>query len=696
MDLKIRVGAAIDRSLSEAFRPLIQAAERAKAATERSSRQAGDGVARGVKRGTDRAEREYQKLVRETEKWQRETDKAAQKAAAARIRASEKASAAEKADFERSEREKTRILQREEAKRQREMAREARANQRIGAGFARDNRSSVGAGFSRAGGMLLGAGRAAGSFALNVVRDVAAGAGVDTDLGSIFAKNSELEKQAAQLSASAYIAGDARNGRRIDKRTLMGEALAVGKDTGMDANAAVEGLSKFVGKTGDLATGREILKDLAIYSSATGASFEDMVDAAGDVSSALGDMPNKGEAIKATMKAIAGQGKLGAVEIKDLASQMAKLAANATQIEGNVTDNIALLGAFAQEARQRGGASSATMAATSVASLINTFKTGARAKEFTAATGKSVFGSTGMLRNPQELVLEALRAKGMDPLGFKKIFANVQGARAVEGFASIYRQAGGGKAGEEAVIAEFERLKKAALADAEVMESFRRSMQTADAQANVFNNSVRESAMKIQDVLIPSLLELAPKFVQLAQTTASIVDWLVGTDARARQTQTRVDTAVGAAGSETKKQLAQGYVFQQQLDVNKEAEKAAFENMNRAKAEAAVLNKSEAYGSGTKMALRAMDYLNPFNAFADKSGGQKMIEANQAKIDERTERAKAAEDKFDEMHKTNLRVADLLENHVIEVRVVDDKTKQPGIPTVDGTGRKPPPEARPR
>ena len=54
------------------------------------------------------------------------------------------------------------------------------------------------------------------------------------------------------------------------------------------------------------------------------------------------------------------QGKLGAVEVKDMAVQMAKLASRATEFGGKSDDTIAALGAIAQEARAKGGAANAS------------------------------------------------------------------------------------------------------------------------------------------------------------------------------------------------------------------------------------------------------------------------------------------------------------------------------------------------
>lgn len=704
MELKIRVGAAIDRSLSEAYRPLIKAAGQARTEIDKSSRQAGAAVVQNHTKAAKAAGREYEKSVREIEKWEREKVRAVQKSARDRQREIEKVEREEirSADrvaraIERAEKQKTKEVLREAAKRQREASQSFRSAQRSAGQSNRSSDRQVFNGINQAGGLMLGAGRAAAGFAMNVARDLAQGAGVDTDFGSMISKNAALETSATNLSNSGYMAGDSRN-TRVDPRMLMGDALALGKETGIDSNAALEGLIKFTGKTGDLATGREIMKDLAMFSKATGTNLDDMVDAAGDVASALGDVPNKGEAIKATMKAIAGQGKLGAVEIRDLASQMAKLAANAGQMEGDVTKNIIMLGGFAQEARQRGGAATATQAATSAAAMMNTFKTPKRAAEFQAATGKSVFNKSGMIRNAEDLVMEALHARGMNPTGFKKIFSNVAGARAVEGYATIYRQHGGGKAGEAAVREEFERMRNAVIADTEILESFQRSLQTTESQAAIFNNSMRESALRIQDNLIPALIELAPHLVRAGNAAANLTTFLVGTEASARTKQHVVSNAVGSALTETKKQIGHGYILNQQLDQNKDAEKLAFENMHRAKAEAEVATQLQAdrpstLGRVAKDALGSTLFGPGYGLFAAGRGvGDAAFTTTKKDVADKDDRARDARWEHDKIKTMSRYIGDLIGQKIIQVRVVEPVPGGSAVPGVSGAGRDPPPE----
>lgn len=708
--------------MTTVFQPFVEAAKKARAqvqaefdklgatvkvSVKQSTAAAGSaaGALPGqVKKGTDDAEKEYAKLAKQAEKWRQEMVRSAEKAMRDEVRAQEKAAKAEYAIIEktmrdsaamheRGEREKTRATERESRKRAAASAATGRSNaravERMNAGNAQSAAMGLRTGLgvvSRAGRMAIGAGAQLGG-------DLLHGLGVNTDPTSMFAGNVALESGASRVANAGYMAGAAGpNGQRQDAKSIAEEVRRTSIDTGMDAESGMKGLEQFVGKTGELDTGRAVLKDMAMLSRATGTEFEHMVSAAGEVSNILGDIPNKGEAIYNVMKGVAGEGKLGAVEISDLAKQMAKVASSAGQIEGDRGKNILMLGAFAQEARQHGGAASAAQAATAVSGLINTFKTPARIAEFEAATGNKVFNSGGELRNLEDLVKEALSAKGMDPMGFKKIFSNVQGARAVEGYATIYRHAGGGKAGLEAVDAEMNRLKSAAMQDAEVMESFARSMKTSEAQANVFNAKMQETAQGVQDVVKPALLELAPVAVQLAQEFGGALQFMIGHNAAARaavaNAAANVDGDLAAIG----KALGMGRITQQQLDKNKADEGAAHMASMGARVRAEEGSHDKRWGgmfggpgktgATSRYVQNMADAFNPM-AWMTGDTAQSRFKKEDKAQDARVDQVKQSMEKWDEIKKANERIAELLSDGLIVT------IKNP-TPTGGGDGKPPP------
>jgi hypothetical protein len=364
--------------------------------------------------------------------------------------------------------------------------------------------------------------------------DFARSAGVQLDLGGAVGKAVDLRKMASELSNSAYMPGaKGANGQRTNARELERLARDTGNMAGFDASETLGGLKDYVGKTGDLSTGRELLKEMAVLAKATGTDLSDMISAAGDAANAIDETPGalaKGESkaakIAGLMRTIAGQGKLGAVEISNLATQMAKLSASSMAFDGDQVSNLADMGTLVQMARSKGGASSATGAATSVASFVNLIKTPARMKEYEKATGEKVYNEdTGKFKSVEQIVLSSLKATGANPEALKKIFANVQGERAVAGFATTYRDAGGGDAGLTAVKAEFEKYRKIQMGQGEIKDSFNNRMADYDSQVTLFNNKIAEVGATLAERMLPQLNAIAPSIIKVVGSFGDLVAW---------------------------------------------------------------------------------------------------------------------------------------------------------------------------
>ena len=691
--LNLRVGASVDRNLGVAFRPLVEGAKKAKAAIEAESKAGARAISRETKKGVDEAEKKFRELEAEVMTGMPRAMNAGTAAVKAFAKETSQNFNAVKRNFNDLAKEAEAAMRRidREAKKNAGQSLFGRAFEAAGGG------AGVRAGLSRSGRAALGVTKAAAGAAFSLASSVARGAGVETDMAALFRKNTDLETLANQVSNSGYIVGDKRNNTRVDPRTLMEQALKIGADTGTDANTALEGLSKFVSKTGDLATGRELMRDLAVYAKATGTSLEDMTDAAGDVASALPEGADKGKQILSVMRAVAGQGKLGAVEMKDLASQMAKIAAQAGQFQGDAADNIITLGAMAQESRQRGGSASAREATQSISSWVGMLKTPKRAKEFEKATGAKVFDEkTGMLRDSRTIIKEALSAVGMDPIKLKTVFQNQQGSRAMEGFATIYRQAGGGKAGLDAVDAEFDRLRNAMLSEAEIRESFNRQMKTGQSQAEQFNNQMRMVALEMQQALYPALIALAPAAVEAAKEFTKVITWLTGDKTTSKivgKATEDVDAAIGSS----RVQLKGGKISEAQLAQNQIAEKEAFEAKNRTAAELDIAKKSRM--SGTMRSVnKAFDY-TPLGAITAWLGGGSygaglgtaMNEKEDQDIRAKQLEADKAAKLYQDMSVTNKGILDAI-NQGLVVKVSNINELRDGAPGNNGNGRTPSPE----
>jgi hypothetical protein len=608
-EIRIKIGASVDRGLENAFRPVEESAKRArntvkneidrgKADELRAYKQAAkekEKVLRDEVRAAQKAERDKvrasEKAWREANQWEKAALKekskaraddvrAAQKAERDKVRASEKAwreaNQWEKAalkekskaraddvrEHERAEREKLRTTEKaerarataekqrhreEERQRAKHEREEKRAANEVVRGQMQAAReitrfsSNAGRTIGRAGAFAGGIARKGASFGAGILRDVATGSGVNLALASHVEKNVDLEKRAVDLSNAAYMPGKGgQAGQRQGPAKIMQEVRAVSRATATDANAAMEGLQKFVAKTGDLETGRAVIMDMARYSRATGAELDDMADAAGDVASALGDTPNKAEKVKAVMKAIAAQGKEGAVEIKDLATQMAKVGAAAGQFTGSSADNIAKMGAITQAARAKGGAASPTQAAQSTLGFMSTFSKAARQNKF-KEYGVNIRAEDGKIADPKQIILDSITAAASKKHGgmanFDKnigaMFMDASSKRATRAFESVYKETSGTHEDKIKAVSEyFDNLAKATMEEKEVTDSFNRSMQTTEAQAQLANAEFRTMVQELQTGVTPALKALVPIAVDAGTGIAILLKSITGVSAK--------------------------------------------------------------------------------------------------------------------------------------------------------------------
>lgn len=534
--IRIRVGCSVDKNVGSAFRPIVEAAKDARRQVEAEMDRAWAAVSgKGVVKA---GQGPYRSVVREAER-AADAVVAAERRKQSKI-ASEEAKAARRREA--AERYVARIKDRYFTEQQRQGE---RADKMAAQVAERGRKENVGRLRGVAGGSVETLGKI-GRGALGVAGSVARGAGVQTDLASYVGQAVELETRAGELSAAAY--DEKRDkGKRIDPRELVRLGRDVGREAAFDPTKVLEGLQAFVGKTGDLATGQAALPGLAKLARATGTSLEDMVGAAGEASKALGDVgpgkefetaADKGMALVNVLRLMAGQGKVGAAELKDMAKYGGRLAAASQAFGGDAAQNMGDMGALAQLAIARGGAASAAEAATSVAGFANTLKTPARVKEF-KAHGVDVYDKGGGFKSVRDILKEssasAVERGGTEaPLEFKKMFANVKGAQAADpafqAYIKAFRQSmevtkdktKADQAGKKAIDELFDTFGKA-ISENEEKESFDRSMNTSAAKVQLFNNKLSEIGGQIAEKVLPQLQKLAPYIVQAADAFAKMV-----------------------------------------------------------------------------------------------------------------------------------------------------------------------------
>ena len=434
---------------------------------------------------------------------------------------------------------------------------------------------------------------------------------------------------------------------------------------------------------------------MAKLSRATGTNLEDMVNAAGDVSNGLGDTDNKAQKVSDVMRAIAAQGKVGAVEIKDLATQMAKVQAASGGFEGDAASNIGKLNAIAQMSRQRGGSASASQAATSTLSFANTFSKGKRIKAF-EEFGVNIQGAGGKTRDPMEIIKDSIRAAGskehggMDKfdLNMNKMFMDTRARAGTKGFEQIFKENGGGEAGIQAVADAMKDLEGATMSQAEVSRSFNKSMETTEAKTQAFNNAMSGVAADMKDVLAPAMVALAPAVVGAAKEFASLVAWMTGSPFHANSKNDSADAA--NAGAEMRGALKDmkpdaqgrltGTVRGDTVSKGAEAEKTL---------EAEILKKQRQLNKDKKLDRDTSASMNLLTGGGFALAG-KLTGVSDAKDDKRRAQEnelKRLQDDFAKLHETNKQVAAALQTGVLRVEVVKQPAPAVPLPGVNDAGR---------
>lgn len=580
-ELKIRVSAAADPSLRTVFKPIEEAAARAQQAAKRSAdghtkaardtAAAGDRGAAAQAKAADKTAashaRAVAKIERELAKLAAAEQRAAARGAEAHARAEQRKTQMAMREFDRRLQAAKRAHDAEEREIMRTAARAQQAAAKTSAAHAQAQRSSRARDVEAARDGLRKSMQAAGY----VGRELAQGLGVDFSIGGATQRNVELERRSSLLSLQSKREGSTEQLTADEVSARIREAATAGGFSNLDA---AEGVSQFAAKTGDVGSALRLMKELGPLAQATGTSLDDMVSAAGEVSNALGDM--KGEekikAIADAMRAFTAQGMEGSVEISDMATQAAKLGAAAGMFGGDRGKTLGTLGAILQVARAKGGATSADEAGTAVSGMVNTLKTKARRGRFAEAGVEIEDPTTGLLKDPQAIIEDSIVAADTDTSKFKSMWANVSGARTVEGFRSSYLEArakakeGGAsdkeakRAGLTAIRSTFDTFAGASLSPEKVEAMMAERLQNSDVKAQQFQNRLDEIGARAGEKLLPALERLAPVILQVVDAFAGTVAWaaenpgkaitaaIVTSIARARLAEALEGILSGAAG----------------------------------------------------------------------------------------------------------------------------------------------------
>jgi hypothetical protein len=398
-----------------------------------------------------------------------------------------------------------------------------RASERAAASAARrermDRRAIAGAVTGRIGRSLSNTVSSVGSMAVGAL-----------GIGGSIAAGSAISTQMAESAKASNLANQA--GRPEIKGTLLREAQGVQGFTGMEA---LEGMEAFVTKTGNLDAARALMGELSTLALATGANLGDLGMTAGQAFNVLkGQISDPVELLKQVkelMPVLAQQGRMGAVEIKDLATEFGKLGAATRGFEGEAPDLLRSMGAFAQIAMEKGGASTSSDAATAAARMAGDIVT--NRKKF-AALGVDVQSKTDKtkLRAPEQIMLDVLEKTGGDITKTSGLFG-MESRKVFSGVAATFSEAEQRKKGSGRAAAEAEFLRFAG-AKADPEEIRRQAASTLDEPAMKLKEAMKQFNAAIGSELLPVLTRLIPEFTKLlpaltrgASALAGFVDSII-------------------------------------------------------------------------------------------------------------------------------------------------------------------------
>lgn len=582
-ELRIRVGASVDASLTAVFTQLAAAAKAAQKQMAAAMAAGGKAASAGVKAGTKESE-DALKNVGKTAKEQADAmAKDVARAAKERIRA---------------EREANREVERDLARhmKEQEKLRNAEGGKSGGGGRRRGF-----AGYGEIGGVaynrspikndsliLRGASAAFGA-GKRFAGDALRGVGVETNMAARLGGAVERETLATKISNTAWInqGGVESAKKKVDPSVLMADANRVGSASGTDAKEILDGIEKFVALTGDLQTARDSMGEIGKLAKANGADFSDMMEAAAAISTSMGEVPDKGAAVAAVMRTVAGQGQLGAMEISKMAHIMGKLTAqanffelddvskatlNKAGVKNETGQRVAMIGALAQVARGKGGKTSEATAMNAAMAFANDLRNPNEIKRLNAMgidpyTDKSHTKTSSLPNIILEIAKRAQTKGGLNMDVLKAAVPNKNAASVLMGASQTYNQAydastettekGKHAQAMQALSDSFQGMLGVtqSLADTEVR--FGAAMKTNQSQVSILNNQLGRAAEETATKLLPIIRELTPAFLEVTGAMKGAVSWIAdktgikdllgkqGTDSAAVAAEIRARNATG-------------------------------------------------------------------------------------------------------------------------------------------------------
>lgn len=442
-------------------------------------------------RGAEQFKKELQSLTQAVERQEKNIQKTRQ-ASEAKAVSEAKASAKKRVDAnERAYRELERDAKRWERE---EIASVKRKNAAIEREEKRSAAARKATARSIASGVVGGAGRVL-STGVRVAGTLAAAVG---GFSAVDATTRGLRNSAAAQTLAANSMDQKTGQQAISRDDVLRLSGKTATDTGIDQSQVIQGMDAFVAKAGGESAGRlpELLKDISEIVLATGSNLDEVMSVAGSILNTNQNMSSND--LTAMLRGAIGAGRAGAIDLRDLQTELGSYGSQAGTIAGDRGKNLANLLAIGEKAVQKGGLSSAAEATTAVERLVqNQVKS---SKEF-KALGINTDAGGGKSVDPIETMLKAFVATGGSQqklLGPKGVYSDVRTQGAVRGpliefNEELTKQRKAGKSENEALAAAAKHVRAE-------LDKFSNATPTATQIQTQAADAMKETQRKLQVV----------------------------------------------------------------------------------------------------------------------------------------------------------------------------------------------------
>jgi len=485
--IEIKLVASGIQDVLNAFTSLEGAVKRFEDRATQASNKGGKDRVRSAQAEEKAKEREYQKLVRETDRQQREMVRAEEKASREKVRIAEKEEKAKEAELRKLQRDTQRWL-REDERAQNEHYRKV-------VGMAKSSASKISGAFSSAFSTI-------GRFSGMLV-----GLGGGLSISHAIAQEGALEK--------ALLQGQRATG--LSTSTLRGITQGTSRAYNLDDAQVATGFATYAKLNGTEAAKNDVPEIAKILKSqGMGDQLETITSSAAKMKS-LNPSVNTGS----MLRAIVGSG-MSEADIADAMSNpgFGKMLLSSKLIGGPGTDadkQAKIVANFASLAKVEGVQAAMQETTRMPAAVLS------KQKEW-AKLGLNPLDKDGKVMDPQSLMATAIQKTHgnmaeLQKLGLVSARGGGFGAMAVE----AYNGAGGGDKGVKAMMARFSEMDHQIKSSADIQRDLDNVKQS---DAEKFDAAMNELERTIKDNSIPIIQDLTQLFKQLTPYVGKALDGL--------------------------------------------------------------------------------------------------------------------------------------------------------------------------